>query len=423
MGNKTNGEDLTLQLTSTDSLKPMPAAMPTAARVVADVGLSVATGLVADQVSRQMMSRGSATAVLTGLAAGVGFRAVAEGAATVVDNVRSHRSLTDGVGERMLDGLRLGVIDSGLALAAEPLQRRLHAHMSNHTRTMQFAVSGAVLGTVAGSAEAATNRATWQDGAVTGLTRVGAAAGLGAAGGFAFGGISGFIQHRAEARQVAQQLVAMADDPGQQAARGGLKRLNVGDRIQGSDIAGGIQPSILVEHDSPSVQRLLSYAREVGQDASLGTWQKVDRIQCEVQRSLRYANLNPADQGKFFALNRQYLHDAIPVGKYLDLGIADCRTFATVSQMAFQEAGVPSYFAYNRTAIAGKYRVDHAFNVVIDNGKAKVADALFTQWFNKMPLERAMTFGKWSYRVEPHPVLPFVYQNPSQNVLPSKPAI
>lgn len=408
-----------VQVRTIEAIKPTsPPALPMAARVVADVGLSVATGLVADQVSRQLISRGSATAVVTGLAAGVGFRAIAEGAVTVAGNARSHRPLTEGLGERMLDGMRLGAIDSGLALVTEPLQRRMHAHMPQYTRTMQFAVSGAALGTLAGSAEAATNRSTWKDGAVTGLTRVGAAAGLGAAGGFVFGGVTGMIQHRAEARQWTKQLVATADDPGQQAARGGLKRLNVGDRIQGSDIAGGIQPSILVEHDSPSVQRLLGFAREVGQDNALGTWQKVDRIQGEVKRVLRYANQNPVDQGKFFSLNRQFLNDAIPVGKYLDLGIADCRTFATVSQMAFQEAGIPSYFAYNRTAIAGKFRVDHAFNVVIEDGKAKVADALFTKWFNKVPLDKAMTSGKLTYRVEPHPSLPFVYQDPSQNVLP-----
>lgn len=210
-------------------------------------------------------------------------------------------------------------------------------------------------------------------------------------------------------------LIPDAPQSAIQLRRGGFKKLYAGNRVQGSDIVGGTQPSFLIERDSKPIRQLLEEARVIG-NSSKPLWQKVENIQSRVRRSIRF----PADKTEakaLEALNRKHLMDAIGIGEYHRLGLADCRGFAVTTQMMLQEARIDAFFGYGKTFYQGAPGVDHAFNVVRDKGKLIVVDTL-NPIFNKVPLETMLTKGAHGYRFELHPVLPFVYTNPAKNLAP-----
>jgi hypothetical protein len=77
---------------------------------------------------------------------------------------------------------------------------------------------------------------------------------------------------------------------------------------------------------------------------------------------------------------------------------------------------VPTYFAYIQEFKGGKYIWDHAINVRFERKQPIVVDALFRKQFNGVPLKQMLTTGKENVTFQPHPDLPFVYQNPGDNV-------
>ncbi|GEM_PF-4455468 len=199
-----------------------------------------------------------------------------------------------------------------------------------------------------------------------------------------------------------------------QFTRGGFKKLMPNHRVQGSDIVGGTQPSFLIERDSKPMRELLEHARQVGSDKKLTLWQKIEAIQERTRKSIRYP-ASGAQQEALQALNRQHLLGAAGIGEYHKIGFADCRGFAVTTQVLLQEAKIDSFFSYARTFYQGAPGVDHAFNVVRENGKLFVVDTL-NQAFNKVPLTTMLSQGAQGYRFELHQALPFVYRNPIENV-------
>lgn len=386
-----------------------------AGRVVKDVSLSIGTGIVAETVAKNLLKSGKIPAAAVGLIAGIGFKTTAEAALTAGENLILDKPLTENMQERVLDAARTGAIDSAIGIVAGDVHGKMAQKLKGYTLPVKMAATGAILGAGSSTAHSATDPKTWKHGGVKGAVQVGKAAALGTALGGLGGAVAGKIMQRQITKQWLAQLEASTDDAAQLLHRGGLKKLNPGDRIQGSDIVGGIQPSILIEKDTPALQKLLQQAKSIGARTDLSQVQKAEAIQDLVQGAIRYPKA-AADRALFEQLNRQYKGSAIPIGKYVELGIADCRTFASTTQLLLQEAGINSYYTYGRMALLGQYRFDHAFNVMMDGGKPIVVDSLFRKYFNLTPLEDMFNGGKWLQRFEPHDILPYIYRNPADNV-------
>jgi hypothetical protein len=189
------------------------------------------------------------------------------------------------------------------------------------------------------------------------------------------------------------------------------------DRIQGSDVAGGTQPSFLMDVDSPELSRLLGEARKIGANAGLSEQQKIGQVADLVNGQLKFASVKtPEYRVPFDRLNARYKGQAAPMSEYLKAGVADCRGFAALNQVLLQEAKVPSYFAYIQEFKHGKYIWDHAINVRFEGKQPMVVDALFRKQFDGVSLNQMLTSGKDGVRFAPHPDLPFVYRDPSSNV-------
>jgi hypothetical protein len=387
-----------------------------AGRIAVDMALSVGTGLVTDQVSRSLIRSGRASSVMLGLAAGATAKALAEGSLTVGRNLVSGQDWTTGLTGSLKEGLRTGLIDASLTVAVRPLHGVLTKAMPHVGPVGLAGASGAVLGGTAAAADRVTDRQTWAKGTVAGLQTVKDAAVKGAIGGLIIGGVTGHLGNYLHQRAASKAITTEPKVPGT-AVRGGLKRFDNLDRIQGSDVAGGGQPSFLLDLESPELSRLRADARVIGADAALSQQQKIEKVADLVNGKLKFASVKtPEYRVPFDQLNARYKGQAAPMSEYIKAGVADCRGFAALNQVLLQEAKVPSYFAYIQEFKNGRYIWDHAINVRFEGKQPIVVDALFRKQFDGVSLTQMLTNGKEGVRFSPHPSLPFVYQDPTHNV-------
>jgi hypothetical protein len=161
-----------------------------------DMGLSIGTGIVADQVRRRLIQSGKAPAIIAGLVAGAGIKAVAEGGITLIDNARHDRALTTDLASHMVDGVRTGTIDGALSFAAAPIHRTIGSRLPGVGTVGLAAASGLVVGALGGTAYSATDRKTWSHGVKDGLTSVAVSTAFGAGAGAAMGGVAGAVVKR-----------------------------------------------------------------------------------------------------------------------------------------------------------------------------------------------------------------------------------
>lgn len=385
-------------------------------RIAVDVALSVGTGLVADQLSRSALRSGRVGAALVGLAGGAAVKALAEGTITVGHNLVKGDTWTTGLTGSLKEGLRTGLIDSGTTVVARPVYGAVNRALPRLGPVGLAGVSGGVLGGMAGAADRATDANTWTKGTAEGLKQVSAAAVHGALGGVIVGGVTGHVANYLHDR-AAVKAITVEPNRGTGAVRGGLKTFKAMDRVQGSDVAGGTQPSFVLDLESPELTRLRQSARAIGQDASLSVTQKVDQVADLVNGTLKFASVKtPEYRVPYDAVNARFLGKAAPLSAYVEAGVADCRGFAALNQVLLQEAKVPSYFTYIQEFKNGKYIWDHAINVRFEGKQPLVVDALFRKQFGGVPLQQMLTTGKDGVRFTPHPDLPYVYTDPTHNV-------
>jgi hypothetical protein len=386
------------------------------ARIAVDVALSVGTGLVADQISRSGLRSGRVSGVLLGLVGGAAFKGVAEGSLAVGRNLAKGQDWSTGLSGSVQEGLRTGLIDSGVSIAARPLHGALTKALPRIGQVGIAGLSGGILGSAAGSLDRATDGNTWTKGTAAGLQQVKSAALQGAIGGLVIGGVTGHLANYLHQR-AATRAITIEPANANGAVRGGLKQFKALDRVQGSDVAGGTQPSFVLDMQSPELTKLRSAAQAIGDDATLSTQQKIDKVADLVNGNLKFASVKtPEYRVPYDKVNAMFKGKEAPLSEYLKAGVADCRGFAALNQVLLQEAKVPSYFTYIQEFKNGKYIWDHAINVRFEGKQPIVVDALFRKQFGGVPLQQMLTTGKEGVRFQPHPDLPFVYTDPSHNV-------
>lgn len=403
-----------MQITGTDKTTKSPP--HGVGRIAVEIGLSVGTGIVADQIRRSALRTGSASAALIGMAGGATVKALAKGAITAGQNLAADKPLTDGLADSLVSGLRSGAIDGAVTVAAAPLNRNLARIYPKMTVVQLGAASGFVLGGSAGLLETATNRRTWHQGVAAGLEAVGTAGFCGAVGGVILGGVTGRIANYLHARGAIKSITAVPESNVNSAVRGGLKTLSHLDRVQGSDIAGGGQPSILVDMQTPEILDLRAAAWAIGENTLLSKPDKINALHDLLNSKLRFAGVRtPEIFNVYTAVNRRYAGASVPIGEYVKAGTADCRGFAILNQILMQEAKVPTFYTYIQEFRNGRYIWDHAINVTFEGKTPVVVDALFRKTFDRMPLRDMLTSGREGVTFGAHTTLPYIFQQPAQN--------
>lgn len=167
-----------------------------------------------------------------------------------------------------------------------------------------------------------------------------------------------------------------------------------GSLLQGTSRTGrGTQPDVLANFNGPLYEeRIGKPARAIGTDPSLTAEEKLQRINALVNEHLQgnfTAELDGALQSLHEPFNSESLGHRISTEDYLEAGLADCRGFAALQQMALQDAGFKSGIAVSKTVLedisddaaraGGLVReadgLSHYYNVVEHDGKQIIADA------------------------------------------------
>lgn len=181
-------------------INPTQAPPPTLARRAAgfagELALSIGAGVAADRLHKSLFKQGPIPAILGGIAGAAALKSVAKGTVQVADNALNDRDVLDRVDQAMLEGLRTGAIDGALAIAGRPIAGQVARWLPNAGIVKQAMATGAAMGTLGGTAHAASTPATWQDGVTAGVTQVAVAGGIGAATGLVIGGVTGAIVKR-----------------------------------------------------------------------------------------------------------------------------------------------------------------------------------------------------------------------------------
>jgi predicted transglutaminase-like cysteine proteinase len=171
---------------------------------------------------------------------------------------------------------------------------------------------------------------------------------------------------------------------------GDIQRLKPGDRLQGTaHRAGGTQPDIVAEFGGPRFEETIGKrARAIGADPALTPEEKLQRVNALVNEHLK-PNFDPAQIDELDRYHQGFIDAGRPIGTedYLRDGLADCRGFAVVHQMALQEAGFQAGIGVSKTVlrdlsgpvppglVSEADGLSHYYNVVQVDGRQLIADA------------------------------------------------
>jgi hypothetical protein len=175
---------------------------------------------------------------------------------------------------------------------------------------------------------------------------------------------------------------------GLRGADGEIQNLRAGDRLQGTfSIGKGQQPDIVAAFGGPGFEAKIG-RRIDAIDPNLPATEKIRQINEIVNDAIR-PNFDPKAIDELDAFHQGFNDRGMPVTTedYLTYGMADCRGYAVVNQMALQRAGLQSGIATSKTVLqdlagpvpAGLVReadgLSHFYNVVQVDGKQIIADA------------------------------------------------
>lgn len=235
-----------------------------AGEMALELGLGIGTGIVADRIKKGLISQGPVPAVVGAIAGGATVKSVAKGAIEIGSNLKNDRPWNENVGTKMVDGLRTGAIDAGLAVASGSLSRGVAAKMLKSDIVARSAVTGMVTGTIGGTAHSATNPATWKDGIKQGALRVGVAAGAGAVIGGVLGAGTGWamkrfnpeydggLANKHQVRRLANERGSSADVPMPEGVEAAVANAKITKTIP---LSGKLNPQQLIQ--SPEYQELV----------------------------------------------------------------------------------------------------------------------------------------------------------------------
>lgn len=198
-----------------------------------------------------------------------------------------------------------------------------------------------------------------------------------------------------------------------------LPALREGDRLRGTvdvDTGGvpGEQPHIEMVSGPLFEEKIGRQVDQIAADTSLTPQQKVEKITEVVARSLE-ANHTPEQVKKLTEIHNRHIDEQVALGieradvgisteKYLEAGMADCRGFCVLNQMALQRAGFDAGVTLSKTTLrdigpsvpAGVIReadgLSHYYNVVMVDGKLLIADA-FNPTATGFEVAQALTGG------------------------------
>jgi hypothetical protein len=184
-----------------------------------------------------------------------------------------------------------------------------------------------------------------------------------------------------------------------------IQNLRPGDRLQGTFSTGrGTQPDIVAAFDGPLFEQKVG--RQIDAlDPNLPPQEKIQRINEIVNEAIR-PNFDPKAIDELDAFHQGFNARGVHVSTedYLAYGMADCRGYCALNQMALQRAGFQSGIAVSKTVLedvagavpAGLVReadgLSHYYNVVQVDGKQLIADA-FNPAASGTELAEALTRG------------------------------
>lgn len=171
-------------------------------------------------------------------------------------------------------------------------------------------------------------------------------------------------------------------------AQGGMLDIPEGSVVEGSMVAGGLQPDYVLDLQSRRFRPLLKFAREVGVDR-MPFWKKIEAISRHVNNDVFKKRAYDDKDYRHLLDKYRELERNIPLSCYLTESAGVCREYALVTHFMLKAAGIPSRHVY-ATIRQGEKTEDHAFVVVRHEGEDWIVDP-YNQNFHGFLLGDAMS--------------------------------